>query len=112
MAINTVVMSDIERIVYDWLTRHKIDFQFQTSMSGGFYELGGIVVDFLLPERGIAIRVMGEYYHRGAVPEGKAEIQREELTAMGWIVVDCWGDDLKERLDETMTKAIRGEEML
>jgi len=106
------VMTDLERLVADWLNRHKVDYMFQTSLSGGYYELGGIVCDFLIPDRWIALRVLGEYWHRGVVPEGKADIQREQLEAMGWTVVDCWGDDIQNRLDETMSKAIRGEEML
>ena len=108
----TEVMTDIEAIVYNWLVRRKIAFQFATSLRGGFYELGGAVVDFLLPERRLAWRVMGEYWHRGATPEGKDVIQRELLTGMGWTVVDLWGDDLENRLNETMRKALLGQEML
>lgn len=104
--------TDIERIVINWLTYHKIVFQFATSLKGGFFELGGAVVDFLLPERNLAWRVMGEYWHRGVVPSGRDTIQREMLTSLGWRVVDIWGDDIFNRLEETMQKALLGEEML
>ncbi len=104
--------SDIEKLVLQWLIKHRIVFQFATSLGGGFYELGGAVVDFLLPERNLAWRVMGEYWHRGVVPEGKDAIQREMLTAEGWTVVDLWSSDIESRLEETLTKALRGEEML
>ena len=113
MVLNaTQPMTDIEAVVINWLNRHKIDFQFQTSLAGGYFALGGAVVDFILPDRRIAIRVSGEYWHRGVVPEGKAEIQREQLTALGWTVVDVWGDDLINRLEETMRLALLGQEML
>jgi len=106
------VMTDIEKLALDWLDRHGIDYLFQTSLSGGYYELGGIVCDILLPDRWIAMRVMGEYWHKGVVPEGKADVQREMLEAMGWTVVDIWGEDILNNLDETMSKAILGVEML
>ena len=107
-------MTDIEQIAYDWMVRRGINFQFSSSIAGGFFELGGAVVDFILPDRRIAIRVMGVYWHRGVEVEGHDMIQREMLVARGYIVVDIWGDDLRDptRRDETMRKAMRGEEML
>ena len=55
----TPVMTDIESMVAQWLSRNKIVFSFQSWMAGGLYELGGSVVDFTLDELGIALRVMG-----------------------------------------------------
>jgi len=104
--------TDIELIVISWLDRHKIVYQFQTSLMGGWYELGGAVVDIILPERNIAIRVCGEYWHRGVVPSGRDQVQRELLTGLGYTVVDLWGDDIENRLEETMRKALLGQEML
>lgn len=108
------VMTDIEAIVVEWLQRHKIKFQFQTSLLGGYFALGGAVVDILLEEGNIAIRIMGEYYHRGIEPEGKAVIQREMLEAEGWTVVDIWGEDIENpvRLEQAMRLALQGQEML
>lgn len=106
------VMSDIEAIVARWLDRHKIVYDFQSVYAGGFYELGGAVVDFRLPNRNILLRVHGEYWHRRVPQEGRDLIQKELLESMGYRVVDLWGSDLEDRLDETMTKALRGEEML
>ena len=110
----TQIASDIEIIVYNWLVRHKVAFSFQSSLSGGYYELGGSVVDFLLEERNIAIRVFGEYWHRGVEVSGRDLIQKENLSAMGLTVVDLWGDDLKDpaRLEQTMQLALLGQEML
>lgn len=109
---NLPVMSDVETIVYGWLTKREIVFNFATSLRGGFYQLGGAVVDFILPNRMLAWRVMGEYYHRGVVKEGSDIIQKELLSELGYVVVDIWGDDIEDRLEETMRLALQGQEIL
>ena len=106
------IFTDIEEIVYNWLVKHKVVFTFQTSLSGGIYELGGAVVDFTLDDLNIAIRVFGEYWHKGVEKRGSDIIQRELLTELGYTVVDIWETDIKERLNETLTKALLGQEML
>lgn len=105
------IYTDIEKIVFQWLMNNNIVFQFQTSLGGGFFSLGGSVVDFILPGR-IALRIMGEYWHRSVSATGKDQIQREVLTAQGFTVVDLWGDDLENRLEQTMQLALQGQEML
>jgi len=107
-----VVGSDIEIIVHNWLTKKGIFFTYQSSYAGGIYELGGAVVDFTLDELDIALRVHGEYWHRQVAKTGQDIIQREMLEAEGWTVVDLWGDDIKDNLEETMEKALQGIEML
>ena len=106
------IFTDIEEIVYNWLVKHKIVFTFQSSLSGGRYELGGSVVDFILDNRNIAIRVLGEYWHRGVAKEGSDLLQKENLSALGWTVVDLLEDDLKTKLEETMRLALLGQEVL
>jgi len=108
----TRMATDIELIVLGYLDRRKILYQFQTSLAGGFYELGGAVVDFLLPERSLAWRIFGEYWHTPVATQGRDAIQRELLASQGWTVVDIWGSDIKERLEETMRLALQGREML
>ena len=105
-------MTDLEAIVVRWLDRHKIDYQFQSSLMGGYYELGGSVVDILLPARGLAWRIQGEYWHQRVSQVGRDMVQKELLSGLGWQVIDIWGRDVHNRLNETMTKALRGEEML
>ncbi len=104
------IASDIELIVLRWLDKRGILYKFQTSFAGGFTELGGAVIDITIGR--LAWRINGEYYHRGVVPEGKAALQKEAIEAQGYTVVDIWGNDIKERTDLTLTKALRGEEML
>ena len=106
------VMTEPEAIVYQFLVERKIPFEFQTSLAGGIYELGGSVIDFLLPEHRLAWRVMGSYWHRGVTKEGSDLIQKENLSAMGLVVVDLQEDDLHNRLEETMRLALQGIEII
>ncbi len=108
------VASDLELIIIRWLDQRNIQYSFQTSLRGGHYQLGGAVVDFLFFDRMIAWRVQGEYYHKGVTKEGSDLIQREMLAELGWTVVDLFSEDLEDttRLDEVLTKALRGEEQL
>ena len=110
----TTVATDIELIVIHWLDRKRIAYQFQTSLAGGFYELGGAVVHFFLPDRQLAWRIFGEYWHKGVTKSGTDAIQKEMLTAEGWTVVDLWSSDIEDpvRREEALIKALRGEEML
>ena len=104
--------SDIEKLVFMWLTRNKIPFEYQTSLAGGHFALGGSVVDFLLSDRMLAWRIQGSYWHRGVEKTGSDQIQKEMLNALGWTVVDLREDDLLSKLDATLIAALRGEEVL
>ena len=106
------IATDLERIVYNFLIRRNIPFDFQTSLRGGFYQLGGAVVDFILRENNIALRVFGEYWHRGIIKEGSDTIQREMLSELGYTVVDLWASDLENRPEQTLRLALQGQEML
>ena len=83
-------------------------------MRGGWYQLGGAVVDFLIPDRMLAWRVMGEYYHKGVAKTGEDIIQREMLQEEGWTVVDLLATDLEDptRRDQALSLALEGIEML
>ena len=109
-----IIATQIELIVYNYLTAKKIPFEFQSSQMGGWYSLGGSVIDFLLPELRLAFRVQGEYWHRGVSKGGQDLIQRERLSAMGLTVVDLWTDDIldPDRLEQAMRLALQGQEQL
>ena len=113
MVTNTLVASDLERLVYDWLVRRKFPFTFQSSLAGGHFQLGGSVVDFIIPDRMLAWRVQGEYWHRGVEKTGSDIIQKEQLTALGYTVVDLLEADLRDpdRREQTLNLALRGQEM-
>ena len=109
------VASDIELVVLRWLDKKGItDYEFQSSLMGGYFELGGAVVDVLFPERNLAWRIMGDYYHRQIAQKAQDTIQRELLESQGWTVIDIWGStlDTPERVNDTLTRALRGEEVL
>jgi len=64
-----------------------VDFDFQSSQSGGRIELGGMVVDFLFPIMMLVIQVQGQT-HGGFLRSRKDEEQNAILQAMGYRVVD------------------------
>jgi len=110
----TQALSDIEAIVYDWLSEKNIAFTFQSSFGGGRFELGGSIIDFTLDELNIGLRVHGDYWHSGVEKSATDEVQRELLESQGWQIVDIWGSDLEtpEEINTTLEKALRGEEVL
>ena len=109
--MTTLVASNLERIVYDYLVRHNIEFRFQTSIAGGIFALGGSVVDFIV-EPNLAWRIRGEYWHRGVEKTGSDAIQKEMLITKGYVVVDILADDILNNLEQTLTLALQGQEML
>ena len=107
---NTTVASDLEIIVMTWLDRRGVAYSFQTVLSGGHFALGGAVVDFIIGD--LAWRVQGGFWHQGVTKTGSDQIQRELLTAMGYVVVDIWEDDLEpDRIDYTLELALEGQEV-
>jgi very-short-patch-repair endonuclease len=111
--IDTLVegLNLLERQVYMWLSKKEIPFSTQVPMFG-VQEPGSATVDFILTDRGISLRVMGEYWHRGLQANARDLLGRERLTEAGYIVVDIWERDLRRDFEGTMQKAIRGEEAL
>ncbi len=109
-----IIATDIEIIVLRWLDKRGIIYDFQTSLAGGRFELGGSVVDILIHDLDLAWRIQGRYWHEGVAKKGMDDIQRESLEAMGWTVVDIWSDDLETpaEVNETLTMAIQGQEVL
>lgn len=111
-----------EWYVWWWLTRKRhftpgLEFQFQSSYFGGRRELGGLVVDFLLPgyfPPGLVLNVQGFHWHRYS-SLARANDLAVKIRLQGpphfFKVVYLAEDDLYERLDYTMTKALKGEQM-
>ena len=110
----TPIGSDLEVIVYDWLVKRKVAFTFQSSMSGGRFELGGSVVDFTIDELDLAWRVQGDYFHKQITQSAHDAIQREILESQGWTVVDIWGSslDTPAKVNTTLMAALEGREVL
>ncbi len=105
----TETMTSPEQLVFTWLTQRKIPFRTQVGFLGGVTEAGGARVDFVLDELNIIIRVQS-YWHSVGAARARDELQKIALINEGWIVVDVQEEDLNENLNETMARALRGEE--
>ncbi len=98
-----------EGIVYQWLSKNNIPFDFQSTLSGGRSELGGITAPFVLQDRPVVIRTFDSV--DGVVKEAKDRQEREVLHRVGYIVVDVHDYDLATQLDMVMDRALNGREM-
>jgi len=81
-----------ERIVYLWLVtklhlKDGVDFDFQSSMSGGRLEMGGIVADFRFEIFKMILNVQGQT-HNEFLRSKKDEEQRAILESMGYKVYE------------------------
>lgn len=104
-------LSELERKVYNWLTKRKIPFRTQVKMFG-IAEIGSATVDFILDERGLAFRCMGEYWHSSLEARARDDFGREQLVNDGYIVIDLWEENLSaDRIDRTMEMALKGMEI-
>ena len=99
-----------ERIVYKWLVSQLrlvdgIDFEFQSSQSGGRMELGGIVVDFTFPQQKFAIQVQG-YTHTEYRRMMKDDEQDSILAEFGYFVYKIEDTDIynEARFEQIMRK--------
>ncbi len=86
------------------------DFEFQSSVFGGRSQLGGAVVDFIL-FTGIAGRVQGEFFHfRTADNRIASLIQRIQLEAAGFVVVDMLALEIQQTPRRIARMLIQGQE--
>ena len=87
-----------ERIFYkamlDRGMREGIDFTFQSSLQGGRLFLGGMVADFIFPQRSLIVRIQGRKWHTGFEQERRDDIQRDILEGMGYHVLDIYDDTI------------------
>jgi len=106
-------LSELERKVYNWLTKREIPFTTQEPMFGVAGELGSAVVDFVIEERNLVLRIMGSYYHSTMEAKARDEFGKEQLINRGYIVVDLREEDLTdERITRTLEMALEGQEAL
>ena len=106
-------LSSLDKKVYEWLTKNKIPFDTQESMFGSYGEIGSAVIDFILPDKNIVLRIMGSYWHSTLEAKARDEFGKERLMNQGYIVVDLWEENLSdEKLERTMSMALAGQEAL
>ena len=105
-------LSNLERRVYDWLTKNKINFTTQEKMFG-VRELGSAVVDFVIADRNLCWRIMGGYWHSSLEAQARDELGKERLMNEGYIVVDLQEKDLTDaNIERTLRLAWMGQEVL
>ena len=105
-------LSDLERKVYNWLSKREIPFTTQEPMFGIAGEAGSAVVDFIIGERNLALRVMGSYWHSGAEAKARDSLGKERLINAGYQVVDLWEENLsKDKIERTLQLAMQGQEI-
>jgi len=106
-------LSDLEKKVYDWLSKREIPFTTQEPMFGVAGEAGSAVIDFVLTERNIVLRTMGSYWHSGLESKARDAFGREQLVNKGYIVVDLQEEDLADaKIQHTMELALEGVEVI
>jgi len=106
-------LSDLEKKVYNWLSKREIPFTTQEPMFGYAGELGSAVVDFVLSERNIVLRTMGSYWHSSIESKARDEFGKEQLINKGYIVVDLQEEDLSDdKINHTLELALEGQETL
>ena len=100
-----------EFVVHEWLNRKGVSFEFQSQLTGGFYqELGDEKVDFNLTDMNTILRILGTGSHKTTLG-GSDLLQKERLIGLGYTVIDLWEEDLEANLDYTMREALRGMEI-
>ena len=106
-------LSDLEKKVYNWLSKREIPFTTQQPMFGIAGEAGSAVVDFVLGERNIVLRIMGSYWHSGMEAKARDSLGKERLMNAGYQVVDLWEENLSDdKINRTMELALEGQETL
>jgi hypothetical protein len=105
-----------ELLVYDWLTRRRLQFQFQSSLFGGRKIRGGLVADFVvwIGANPMAWRVQGEHWHSSAADKAHDKANRYRLLRSSYLgrrfiaVVDLWELDIYRACNRVCEDATRG----
>ncbi|KKM96670.1 hypothetical protein LCGC14_1175760 [marine sediment metagenome] len=99
-----------ERIIYGWLVRHQVPFEYQVPLMGGRVP-GGAIIDFKLNIRfpAILIRVQS-YWHTKIGRIIKDELQLQALQNLGYDVRDVWDYEVstEAKVHTVMTHLIYG----
>lgn len=106
-----------EFIVYEYLTKRKkwkdgVEFQFQYPFLGGRTIFGGFVVDFAFPQFRMVWNIQGLRFHLAkTVDRARDILVKSILSNRGYLVVYLWEDDLLQRSDYTIERALVGQEV-
>lgn len=103
--------SNLEWLVYRWLSASNVEFLFQVPIAGGRVEKGGIIADFVLTDRipPVILRAQGFHWHGESTSSRARDLEQKlVLTDLGFEVVDLRESDLTTNLDYAMRQAIAG----
>lgn len=108
--------SDIEWLVYWWLTAHGIDFEYTPTLPGIPHgDVRPNKPDFLVKDRTppLVVEVQGDYFHYSTTRLRSVALARKQAYyAMGFRdVVYVRGMDLTASLNDTMRSALQGVQM-
>ena len=104
--LEKVFGSILERVVYKEFQRRRLDFDFQSGLLGGRFELGGKVADFIVrwPGVSVIVRVQSFAFHSKWMDtvedqEEKAELEAtiDGVTGLPFIVLDLWEDRIRDK---------------
>ena len=101
-----------EKLVYAWLVKHGIPFNYQYALMGGHVP-GGAIVDFViyLRDPSVILRIMGYYWHnKSPASQINDDLQLESLEDLGYIVEDIWDYEVNtlKKLFAKMSSVIYG----
>jgi hypothetical protein len=99
-----MIQTELEGNVKDWLDNFEIQYNFESVLLGGRHEWSGLQVPFVIPQAGLAFRILDDVNPPN--PEDRAIIEN-----FGYRVVDLEEVDLRGNFDIVMLKALQGEEM-
>jgi G:T-mismatch repair DNA endonuclease (very short patch repair protein) len=99
LAVQGVLGSLPERLVWAWLLRSGLMFSAQQSEFGGRRMQGGMVLDFIvygIAAYPVAIRIQGDYWHSPQAPGAphRDDDSAARLRAGGYLVLDLWEGDV------------------
>jgi len=81
MKRNNFHYTNIEKKVRDYFDRKEINYVFQYSTRSGF------VIDFVIPEKKIAIEVDGTHWHSSKEAKKRDRFKDYQLKREGWEVI-------------------------
>ena len=111
-AVQGIIATLPERIIWKWLIDHDHVFQTQKPELGGVRTTGGVTADFVvytLTTQKVVFRIQGEYWHGPEFPGTRAhdDEQAGRLRRRGYLVVDLQEAAIYEAvLDGRLTRYI------
>jgi hypothetical protein len=100
-----------DRLIYGWLKREQIDFEYGHIIVGGQVDAYAFVEFFLpyeIPQ--ICIRVLSYYWDKKSPLDFKSESERAALEYMGYRVEDVWDYDVNtyNKVEDKMREILYG----